>query len=147
MTAEEERNKELLREYVKECWIEGNLDRLEEYVATNYVEHNPATPHEIKGIEGHRANIEQFREAFPDMEPELERVVADGNKTAQLFTVRGSHEGELMGTPPTGKSVEIPAVGITMWEDGKMVEDWSQIDMMGMMEQLGIAPDPSAATE
>lgn len=140
MTDEEERNKERLRGYVEECWIEGNFDRLEEYVAEDYVEHNPAVPHDIEGIEGHRANIEQFREAFPDMEIEFERVVADGNKTAQLFTCRGTRKGELMGTPPTGESVEFPAVGITVWEDGKMVEDWSQVDMLGMMEQLGMAP-------
>lgn len=140
MTDEEERNKERLRGYVEECWIEGNFDRLEEYVAEDYVEHNPAVPHDIEGIEGHRANIEQFREAFPDMEIEFERVVADGNKTAQLFTCRGTHNGELMGTPPTGESVEFPAVGITVREDGKMVEDWSQVDMLGMMEQLGMAP-------
>jgi steroid delta-isomerase-like uncharacterized protein len=142
MTTEEERNKERLREYVQECWIEGNLDRLEEYVAEDYLEHNPATPHDIEGIEGHWANIAQFREAFPDMAPEFDRIVADGNKTAQLFTVRGTHEGELMGTPPTGKSVTFPAVGITVWEDGKMVEDWSQVDMLGMMEQLGLSPEP-----
>lgn len=142
MTAEEERNKERLREYVEECWIKGNLDAIEEYVAEGYVEHNLSGHNpDIEGIEAHRENVRQFITAFPDLELEFERVVADGNKTAQLFTCRGTHEGDLMDVPPTGKSVEFPAVGITVWEDGKMVEDWSQVDMLTMMEQLGIGPD------
>ncbi len=145
MTDEATRNKERLREYVEECWIQGNLDRLGEYVAEDYVEHNPAVPHDVEGVEGHRANIAQFREAFPDMDLEIERVVADGNKTAQLFTCRGTHEGEMMGSPPTGESVEFSAVGITVWEDGKMVEDWSQVDMLGVTEQLGLTADPDAS--
>ena len=140
MTADEEPHKALLCEYVQECWIDGNFDRLDDFVAPDYVEHYPATPHDIEGIEGHRANIEQFREAFPDMEIEFERIVASGNKTAQLFTCRGTHEGKLMGTPPTGEPVEFLAIGITVWEDGKMVEDWSQVGMLTMMEQLGLAP-------
>ena len=50
----------------------------------------------------------------------------------------------LVGTPPTGESVEFPAVGITVWEDGKMVEDWSQVGMLTMMEQLGLGPGAEA---
>lgn len=147
MTTTEQRNKERLRSYVNEVWLEGNLDAIEEYVKPEYVEHN-LTGHnpDIESIEAHRENVRQFREAFPDLELEFERIVASGNKTAQLFTCRGTHKGELMGTSPTGESVEFPAVGITVWEDGKMVEDWSQVGMLTMMEQLGLAPDPSAAT-
>lgn len=140
MSSREEPLKARLREYVEECWLAGDLDRLEEFVAADYVEHNPATPHDIEGIEGHRANIEQFRETFPDMSIELERIVSDGNKTAQLMTCRGTHRGEFMDVPPTGQSVEFQAVGITVWEDGKMVEDWSQVDMLGIMDQLGLGP-------
>jgi predicted ester cyclase len=141
MTTEEARNKERLKAYVNEVWVEGNVDAIEEYVDPGYVEHNLSGHNpDIEGIDAHRQNVEQFRTAFPDLELDLERIVASGNKTAQLFTCRGTHEGELMGTPPTGNSVEIPAVGITVWDNGKMVEDWSQVDMLGMMEQLGLGP-------
>lgn len=143
MTAEEERNKARLREYVERVWVGGDLDAIEEYAAPGYVEHtlsghNP----DIEGIEAHRQSVDQFTSAFPDLELDLERVVASGTKTAQRFTCRGTHEGELMGAPPTGESVEFPAVGITVWEDGMMVEDWSQVAMLTMMEQLGLAPEP-----
>ncbi len=142
MTTEEERNKERLKTYVNEVWVEGNLDVIEEYVEPEYVEHNLSGHNpDIESIEAHRQNVRQFREAFPDLELDFERIVASGNKTAQLFTCRGTHEGELMGTPPTGKSVEFPAVGITVWEDGRMVEDWSQVGMLTMMQQLGFAPE------
>ncbi len=142
MTTEEAHNTERLRSYVNEVWLEGNLDAIEEYVKPGYVEHNLSGHNpDIESIEAHRQNVKQFREAFPDLDLEFERIVASGNKTAQLFTCRGTHEGELMGTPPTGESVEFPAIGITVWEDGKMVEDWSQVGMLTMMEQLGLAPD------
>lgn len=139
MSSVEERNKQRLREYVNEVWAEGKLDRIEEFVKPEYVEHNLSGHNpDIEGIEAHRQNVQQFITAFPDMEFEFERVVADGNKTAQQFTCRGTHEGELMGTPATGETVEIQAVGITVWEDGKMIEDWSLVDMFGIMNQLGL---------
>lgn len=142
MTAAEARNEERLRAYVREVWVEGNLDAIEEYVAPDYVEHNLSGHNpDVEGVEAHRENVDQFVSAFPDLDLDVERVVADGDRTAQLFTCRGTHRGELMGTPPTGTSVEFPAVGITVWADGKMVEDWSQVGMLTVMEQLGLGPD------
>lgn len=141
MSTTEERNVERLRAYVQEVWVEGNLDEIPEYVNPDYVEHNLSGHNpDIEGIEAHRENVAQFREAFPDLELDLERVVADGDKTAQLFTCRGTHEGELMGTPPTGETVEFAAVGITVWEDGQMIQDWSQVGLLTIMEQLGLGP-------
>lgn len=138
MSTAANRHEELLREYMDECWRKGNLDRLDEFVSEDYVEHNPATPHDIEGIEGHRANIEQFRETFPDLSGEFNLIVADDRYTAQLLTITGTHEGEFMDIPPTGKSVEFMGAGFTEWEDGKMVEDWSVIDMLSLMQQLGV---------
>jgi predicted ester cyclase len=65
-------------------------------------------------IQVHRQNIEQFRTAFPDLELDFKRIMVSGVKKAQRFTCRGTHLGQLMGTPSTGESVEFPAVGITV---------------------------------
>jgi predicted ester cyclase len=139
---EEEHNKARLQEYVQRVWLDGDLDAIEEFVKPGYVEHNLSGHNpDIESIEAHRENVRRFREAFPDLELDFERIVASGNKTAQLFTCRGTHEGDLMGTPPTGESVEFPAIGITVWEDGMMVEDWSQVGMLTMMEQLGLGSE------
>lgn len=142
MSTTAERNEELLREYVVECWERGNLDRLDEFVSADYVEHNPAMPHEIEGIDGHRANIEQYRRTFPDMSVDLELVVADERYTAQLIRGRGTHDGEFMGVPATGTTVEFMGAGFTEWEGGKMVEDWSVIDVLSIMQQLGVVESP-----
>lgn len=139
----EQRHKELIREYIQECWVEGNLDALDRYVSPDYVEHNPGVQGDIEGIGGHRANLARFKAAFPDMDIEIETLVAEGNKTAQQMTCRGTHEGELMGIPPTETEVEFTATGITVFEDGKMVEDWSQVDMLGVMEQIGVVEAPA----
>lgn len=142
LTDEEKRNKELLQEYIEEVWENGNVDAAEKYLAPDYVEHQlSAGIPDLEGIEAHKQNVERFLTAFPDMEFEIIELVADGDKTTQLFTVRATHEGEFMGAPATGKRAEITAVGITKFEDGKMVEDWSQVDVLSLMEQLGIGPD------
>lgn len=142
MSAHRDRLEQRLREYVDEVWQNGNLDAIEEYVRPDYVEHHLFSPYQrLEGIEEHRANVEEFVTAFPDMEFDIERVVVDGNKTAQLFTCRGTNQGEFMGAPPTGESVQFSAIGITEWENGQMVEDWSQVDVLTIMEQLGMAPE------
>lgn len=142
MSTAAERHEARLREYIVECWEKGNVDRLDEFVSANYVEHNPAAPDDIEGIDGHRANIEQYRRTFPDMRVDLELVVAADRYTAQLLTGSGTHEGEFMGVPPTGETVEFMGAGFTEWEDGKMIEDWSVIDLLSIMQQLGMVESP-----
>lgn len=143
MAATDTALRQRLEEYVDRVWVEGDLDAVEEYVDPEYVEHHLFGEYAtLEGIEEHRRNVEQFVSAFSDLELEFERIVVDGDRTAQLFTCRGVHDGEFMGAPPTGNRVECLALGITDWEDGMMVEDWSMVDVMTIMEQLGLAGEP-----
>lgn len=135
-------SKELVRRSNEEIWDEGNLDYLDDYVAEDYVEHNTASPEPIRGPEGYRQNVEMIRGAFPDMSVTTEDLIAEGDKVVTRYTLRGTHEGELMGIEPTGRQVAVEGISIGRLEDGTIVEGWSNIDVMGMLQQLGVVEPP-----
>ena len=143
MAAIEETNKELVRRSNDEIWGDGNLDLIEGYVADDYVEHNAASPQPIHGPEGYKENVQMVRSAFPDLEVTTEDLIAEGDKVVTRYTLRGTHEGELMGIEPTGKTVEVQGISFGKLKDGMIVEGWSIIDSMGMMQQLGVVDTPA----
>jgi steroid delta-isomerase-like uncharacterized protein len=142
MTSKLEENKELVRRSNEELWEEGNLGFLDEYVADDYVEHNTASPRPIRGPEGYEENVRMVRSAFPDLEVTTEDLIAEGDKVVTRYTLRGTHEGSMMGIEPTGEEIEIEGISIGKFEDGKIVEGWSNIDLMGMMQQIGVVEPP-----
>ena len=83
-----------------------------------------------------------FRAAFPDLHVTIDDLVAEGEMVAVRATMTGTHQGELMGMPPTGKQVNFQFISIEHLRGGKVVERWEQADMMGMMQQLGMGPSP-----
>ena len=78
--------------------------------------------------------------AFPDLHETVEDIFAEGDKVVTRFTMRGTHQGELMGIPPTGKQVTMTGMTIHRIVSGKIVEDWVVADFLGMMQQLGTIP-------
>ena len=136
------RNKAIARRVWEEVINEGNLSLLDEIVAKDVVDHS-AVPGTAQGREGVKQMISMYRNAFSDFHATLEDLIAEEDKVVQRVTVRGTHTGELMGIPPTGKDIEISAIHISRFEDGLEVEHWSNADIMGMMQQLGVAPEPA----
>lgn len=137
-----EANKDTQRRMLEEVWAEGNLELIDDLVGENYVEHNTASPQPIRGPEGYKENVEMVRSAFPDMAVISEDLAGEGDKVAYRYTIVGTHEGPLMGIEPTEKEVEIAGMGIVQIEDGKLVEGWSNVDVLGMMQQLGVVEPP-----
>lgn len=138
-----ENSKEIQRRMNQDVWGEGNLELIDEYVASDYVEHNTASPEEIRGPEGYKANVQMIRAAFPDMDVITEHLVAEGDLVCYRYTIVGTHSGPLMGIEPTGNEIEISGMGIAQVEDGKIVESWSNVDTFGMMQQLGVVEPPA----
>ena len=83
-----------------------------------------------------------FKAAFPDMHLHIEDEIAEGDKITIRFTGHGTHRGELMGIPATGKEVNFAGISIARIAGGKIMERWEEFDMMGMMVQLGVVPAP-----
>ena len=78
--------------------------------------------------------------AFPDLQVDVEDLVADGEKLVTRYTVHGRHHGELMGIPATGKQISISGIAIDRFENGQSIEHWEIIDQLSLMQQLGVIP-------
>jgi steroid delta-isomerase-like uncharacterized protein len=119
----------------------GNFDLLQEAVAATCIDHDPA-PGQVQGPEGYRTFFSAMRKAFPDMSVGLETMVADDDSIAIAYTMKGTHQGPLMGIPPTGKTMSIRGVQVAKFKDGKMIERWGSSDQLGMLQQLGVTQLP-----
>jgi len=107
--------------------------------APDFVNHSapPGVPPTREGLVQLTA---AFRQAFPDGRMALEDMLAEGDKVVTRKTFRGTHQGDLMGLPPTGRRVEIGLIDIVRVVDGKVVEHWNAVDNLGMLQQLGAIP-------
>jgi steroid delta-isomerase-like uncharacterized protein len=142
MSVSAEENKALVRRSFEEVFNQGNLDAVEEIFAPDYVLHDPTSPEEIRGTEGMRQYVSMYRTAFPDLQQTIEEQIAEGEKVATRLTGRGTHQGELIGIPPTGNQVEAPGIVINRISGGKIAESWANYDALGMMQQIGAVPAP-----
>jgi steroid delta-isomerase-like uncharacterized protein len=142
MSAEE--NKAMFRRLMDEVVNKGNLDIIDELVAADVVEHEELLP----GLPQNREGVKQFfailRSAFPDIKATIEDVIAEGDRVVARGTMSGTHQGEFMGIPATGKKVSFGAIDILRITNGKFVEHWGLTDSMAMMQQLGVIPGPGA---
>lgn len=116
----------------------GNLALLDKYVAPGYVEHSEG----FQGVEPFRQQISAFRAAFPDLHVSIDDLLIDGDRFASRTTVTGTHTGDLMGMPATGRRISVGAVDMGRIEDGRAKERWGGLDMYSMLTQLGVIPAP-----
>ncbi len=134
-----EENKELLRRWFEEVWNKGRAEAIDEMFDENGIAHgladDPSNP--IKGPTQFRPFHTTFREAFPNMSIVIEDMVAEGDKVAARCSVRGKHEGELMGRAATQAPVEFTGMTIVRIDNGKIVEAWNNFDFMTMYKQCG----------
>jgi len=116
----------------------GNLALLDKFVAPGYVEHSEG----FQGVEPFRQQVAAFRAAFPDLRVAIEDVLTDGDRFASRTTVTGTHAGDLMGMPATGKRISVEAVDIGRVHDGQAAERWGGLNMYALLTQLGVIPAP-----
>jgi predicted ester cyclase len=135
-------NKATVRRVFDEVFNQGNLSVVDELVAPDYVLHDPGVPAgELLGLEAYKEQwVSMFRTAFPDLRIVIDDQVAEGDKVASRYTGSGTHQGELRGFPPTNNGVEVTGTITSRFAEGKIVEEWNNIDGLGMMQQLGIVP-------
>ncbi len=88
-----------------------------------------------------------YRTAFPGNQLTVEDYLAEGDTVVSRWTGRGTHKGDLMGIAPTGKQVTVTGISIQRIANGKIVEEWSNYDMLGMLQQLGVVPMPGQASK
>lgn len=140
-----EAGKDLIRRVV-DALNRHDLDAVDRLFAPDYVDHDPARAGLPAGPAGVKLAWGGFLTAFPDLHATIQDVIAEGDRVAVRGFIRGTHLGELMGIPPTGKTVTVTLIDITRIADGKLVERWAQADAMGMLQQLGVVPGATEAT-
>jgi steroid delta-isomerase-like uncharacterized protein len=140
-----EENKALVRRFFEEVWNKGNMSVIDEIIDSDFVQHDPAEPEEMRGPEGVRQFVQTNRSAFPDFRITVEDQVAEGDKVVNRFRISGTHQGELEGIAPTGNQVDITGISIDRIEGDKYVETWVNYDALGMMQQIGAIPEPGQA--
>ena len=137
--------KAIARRFLEEAFNGGNLDVVDELVAPQFVNHDAAKPEPTVGIEGAKAGVTGYRDAFPDLRLTIEQQVADGEYVTTRWTARGTHQGDLMGMAATGKQATVTGITIDRIVDGRFVESWTNWDTLGLMQQLGVVPTLATA--
>ena len=136
-----EDNKAVIRRFLKDIFEGGNLELADELFAPNYVLHDPVVPEEVRGPEGMRRYVSMYRSAYPDTHFTIEDQISEGDRVVTRWTGQGTQQGELMGIAPTGNQVTLAGIEFDRVSDGKMQETWVNYDALGMMQQLGVAPE------
>ena len=124
---------------VQRSWEISNPENLDEVYPPDVVWHMPEQ--DLSGIEEAKQYASTFFEALPDVSISVEDLLADGDKVASRVRFRGTHQGETEEFgPPTGRQVELEGITIHRIEGGKIVEEWERYDNLGLLQQLGRAP-------
>jgi steroid delta-isomerase-like uncharacterized protein len=137
-----EQNKAVVRQMVEEVFNRGDTSLVDKFLAPDFVEHEELPPGIPRNREGVKQLTAMFRGAFPDFKATIDDLIAEGDKVVIRQTWSGTHKGEFMGIPPTGKRVSFGVIDIIRVAGDKFVEHWGQMDSMGMMQQLGAVPAP-----
>jgi steroid delta-isomerase-like uncharacterized protein len=138
-------NKEVIRAYVETIFNHKQVDRADELVASDYVDH-AALPGQAPGLEGAKKKWAMYLAGIPDLRVTIEELVAEGDKVGVRRSYAGTHRGELLGVPPTGKQVRVGGISIFRLAGGKIAEQWEQLDRLALMQQLGVLPTPGQGT-
>ncbi len=137
-------NKKIVRRALEEPW--SDLSVLDEVIDSGYVGYDPAQPEPLRGPQGAKENIEQYRSAFEGAQITVKEQVAEGDYVASRWEGRGRHTGELMGISPTGKDVTVSGQTISRLAGGKIVEEYTNWDTLGMLQQIGAVPASASTT-
>ena len=133
------------RRWFDEGCSRGYVDLADELYSPDYVSHSlpPELPPNREGL---KAFIRALREGIPDLDCPVEDLVADGNRVAGRFWLRGTHAGTLLGVPASGRRIEVGVMVIARFDDaGRWIEDWNCWDQLGLLQQIGALPAPRSS--
>ena len=135
-----EEQKTAIRRWI-EAWNTKDMDAAVELLAPDYVRHDANLP-EVVGPQAQREFLAGVFGAFPDLDLKPDQLIAEDNLVTVRHVVRGTHRGEFLGVPATGRVVTFQAVDIFRLTGNKIVEQWVIIDALGLLQQLGAIPSP-----
>ncbi len=138
-------NKQLVEQFINALFTYGDLTAVDRYLDPQFINHDPPLPSSPGGPEGMRQAAEIFRSAFPDWRSDQQHMIAENDLVVEHFVAHGTHRGSVMGESPTGHDVVLRGVNIFRIANGKITERWGRLDDLGLLQQLGLAPQSMAA--
>lgn len=132
------KHKETVRRVNEECLNAKDVEAADRYLCADVVDHS-APPGLPPGREGVKAWFRQMHAGFPDLTFEVEDLTAEGDRVAWRSTLKGTHQGEFLGIPATGRCVAWTELHLVRFEDGRIAEHWSEGDVLELMRQMGVA--------
>ena len=132
--------KAVMRRYYEEAWNGRDIAVLDALLAVDYVNHTPFVPGLPAGPEGVPLVMQALWTAFPDLRFTIEDLIAEDDRVATRTVLRGTHQGEFMGAPPTYRPIEVGMISIERIANDRIAEHWRISDDLALMRQLGIGP-------
>ena len=136
-----EENKALVRRWFEEVWTEGREASIDALMAPNCIVHGLGE--EMRGPQGFKPFHSAYRNAFPDVRIDVEHMVAEGDVVAARWSGSGTHRGNGLGLPATGRQARLSGMTFVRIQNGKLVEGWNVFDRLGMLQQLGLVNLPA----
>jgi steroid delta-isomerase-like uncharacterized protein len=136
-------NETTVRDWIEVGCNNGDLRMVDTHYAPDYIGHGPGS--DVVGAEAFKQFVLMWRRGFPDFHMTIEDLIAHRDQVVWRFTITGTQEGNFLGVPPTGRPVHITGIVITRFAAGKWAEDYIEVDLLSMLQQLGAIPAPAAA--
>lgn len=136
-------NKLLVRRFYEEIVNTGDIDRISDFIAPDYVEIHDGVRYPV-GIDGAKEHVVGVRQVYADLHLTIERQIGEDEWVVSQVTTRGTHVGEWIGIAPTGKAVEFTCVNVDKVVNGRIVEHGGAANMLGPLLKIGAvkAVDP-----
>ena len=134
------KNKRLARRIFVELGNRGNMAVIRELVGSEFVNHQ-LDGHEVRGPEGMRRVVGEFRTAFPDVHVTVDDQIAEADIVVTRWTAAGTHRGPLGEVAPTGKQVKFSGISMMRFDNARLIEEWELADQLGLLRQVGAITD------
>jgi steroid delta-isomerase-like uncharacterized protein len=133
-------NKAIVRRLYEAVWNERKLEVVDELISPSHALHEPTVSGSQVGPEAYRQQVARFTTPFPDLRFAIEDIVSENDKLVVSWIISGTHKGEFMGIPPTGKKISVEGITINHIANGKILDSYVSWDALGLMRQLGVGP-------
>jgi len=131
--------KQLVRDSIETVWGQRSIDEIDRFLAPDFVDHS-APPDAAAGPAGFADGVRRILAAFPDAHNTIDEIVAEGDCVVVRWTMTGTHTGDGLGFPATGRAIRLAGVTMSRVAHGRIAEHWSYRDDLTMLRQLGLMP-------
>jgi predicted ester cyclase len=130
----------LLTRWFEELWNRKNYAVAQKLAHADFVDHSGGDQEVKRGADSAAEAVKTWHAGFPDGRMTVEDIYTEGDKSVVRTTFRGTHSGVFAGAAPSGKKVTVTAIGISRIVDGKIIESWGDLNILGLMQQIGALP-------